>query len=257
MEKIVWKDDYIYKGYHYARLGFNLKNIAQVLDVHINSIRYWRQNKPAFRRALNSGRKAYKKDKGNGGFVTFTDYVIGKISPELRPLWKKICKLDRSKKGIEHIQAVFEGKGKYARQYLFVHAYIQSNFKLNPALRRCGISFKLFTDWKENDPDFMKLIEEIMFYRKNFVEDALFGLVAQGDRGAIKFLNERLNQDRGYAKPNTKMELGVTVQGSIDHKYTVDDLNLPLAVRKQMLDAVRERKQIESKVLDAEFVTPS
>ncbi len=71
--------------------------------------------------------------------------------------------------------------------------------------------------------------------------------VAGGDASLIKFANETINRKRGYGK---QVGLDINVSGTITHNVVnIDSLDLPLKVRKQIREAMRHTKQIESKVV--------
>lgn len=238
-----WKDKFILDAYELARSGMNDTEIAKTFGVSPGMFIKWKSSKPIFDSALKKARKQLQTIGSSQN--SFQEYVNNKLSPQLRPLWDKLMAFDRAGSGIEKIEALLKNCGVYVRQMLFIHAYVASGFRLNPALRKAGVSYGRFKAWKENDPNFPALLEEVMFYRKNWLEDALFGLVDAGDSNAIRFANERLNKDRGYGKPEE--DLNVNIEGQIEHTVTrIDELGLPIEVRKELLKAIR-RKQIESK----------
>ena len=242
-----WKDDFVIQAYELARTGLKNSEVARMLGVSPLFFKKWITRKPILRSALIRGRKQYKQ--AGDSLITFRDYVNGKISPELRPLWDQIVDYDEANSGIEKVEALLKNKGDNIRQYLFLHALICSNFRIQVALRRIGISYHEFCRWKEEDPDFPLLIDEIMWHRGNFFEDRLSMAVVGGDTTAIVFANRTFNRERGYDDKN-RSTVDVNVKGHIGHIVVkVDELNLPLEIRKQILKSIRKKKPIESKVI--------
>jgi len=235
--KTVWKDDFIIKVYNLARSGVKEFHMAQVLGISVPTFRSWQRKKLVFKKAIQKGRKEYRgrRDKT----ASFEDYVYRRLSRDLRLTWNRICKLDKKKNGLEKIEAILDRKGKRVRQELFLHAWISGNFSISEALRKVNISRMTLERWKKDDPEFAKLVKQIPWYRKNFFEDALSGLVAGGDSGAIIFVNRTYNRDRGY---NEKYEVDMSLSGEIDQNVmSVDMMKLPLETRKTILKSLRKQ----------------
>jgi hypothetical protein len=103
-----------------------------------------------------------------------------------------------------------------------------------------GISRGYMEKWKE-DPEFLQMLEEIQFHKKNFYERALIGLVAENHAGAILFVNKTYNADRGYSE---RLDLNVNAQtGRVD--WSIDDLDLDLETQKKLLAAIERKKREE------------
>jgi hypothetical protein len=110
-----------------------------------------------------------------------------------------------------------------------------------------NMSRKTFENWVTHEPEFGELMNEIHEHKKNFFEAALVGLVASGDSSATIFVNKTFNKDRGY---NDKIEL--SVEGSVQHEHvhahvhahiSVDELDLSLEVKREILQAIRLRNR--------------
>ena len=59
--------------------------------------------------------------------------------------------------------------------------------------------------------------------------------------------NKTFNKSRGYTE---KVDIGIS--GNINHQHNIvhiDNLNLPIETRKQILDELRRAKQIPSRVI--------
>lgn len=70
------------------------------------------------------------------------------------------------------------------------------------------------------------------------------------------FVNRTLNSDRGY---NEKIAIEHRHSGTVNHVFTrAKDLNLNLEARKEILRAIREKKDIDARtaIIDAEEVKP-
>lgn len=240
-----WKDEFVLTGYDLAREGLAESHIAKALGVSKPTLIEWKRKKPLFRRALARGKNF---SKGTKGTITFADYVYRRLPAELQDVWDRINRLSKCKTARERIDAIMANQGKQARQHLFIHAWIQHNFSISRAMRTCGLSRALFELWKR-DPEFLKLVNEIEFHKKNFFEDQLIGLVRNGDTSATIFVNKTYNRDRGYGE-----KVQVEHTGTIQHSHalvSLEDLDLPLETRKEILAAIRKRKQVESNVIEA------
>jgi hypothetical protein len=139
---------------------------------------------------------------------------------------------------LETIEKIFSGKAVQLRQQLFIHALCHTGFDLSKACRMVGINRMLIEQWRR-DAEFLQLLEEVQFHKKNFFEKALIGLVAEGHPGAVVFVNRTLNADRGYSE-----KLEVNHSGSVGNQsFALDDLDLDLETRKKILLAIRKRNQ--------------
>ena len=141
------------------------------------------------------------------------------------------------------MERLLDNAGKRARQHLFLYALTASNFNASEACRKVNISRKTFENWVTTEPEFGQLIDEMHWHKKNFFESALVGLIRSGDSSATIFANRTLNRDRGY---NEKFEL--EVKGQVNHAHAhivqIDDLNLPIKVRRLILEAMRDEDNI-------------
>jgi hypothetical protein len=137
---------------------------------------------------------------------------------------------------VELIEELLDGHGIRAKQHLFIYALTQSMFNVSASMRKLGIARNTYEAWKTSDPEFAELVREIHWHKENFFESALIGRVASGDTAAIIHVAKTKLRDRGY---NEKIEIEHT--GSINHEHTINviDLDLPLDVRRTILEAVR------------------
>jgi len=238
-----WKDEFILTAYDLARTGLSDSKIAENLGVQFATLREWTKRYSLLALAIKKGREIVKEDSGT---VTFADYVYKRLPEDLQELWDDIQECSREKNGIKRIEALFKGRGLRARQHLFIHAVTASNFNFSEACRKVGINRETFNGWKERDPDFARLVDEIHWHKGNFFENALLTRVKHGDPLAIMFANRTFNRDRGYGN---KVEVNVT--GSVQHVHTVDveALPLPLETLVQIREAMRlqesRRKPLE------------
>lgn len=237
--KTSYKKSFIFEAYEMAKSGMFEKRIAGVLGVSYDTLVKWKEDHPMFGMALRKGRKIYKGKAT--GTMSFRDYVFGRLSPELKKVWNEIMAIDKKKKtsGIAKIEAILAKRGVRVRQNLFIYAWTASNFSISEAMRKVCLSRSTFELWKNNDPDFAALIDEINFHKKNFFESSLIRLVKQGDTAATIFANKTYNSDIGYGD---KRKVDVNVSGELHHQHnivSIDDMNLPLKTRKEILDGIR------------------
>jgi hypothetical protein len=222
-------------AYELARDGLSDEQIAKSIGVVGLTFRRWCKRKPALADAVSRGR--YRRDPQDT--LTFHEYVFNHLSEHLQGLWKEINACEELENGVERIEALLKNKGIRVRQHLFLYALTQSMFNTSAALRKVGISRKTFSSWRENDPTFAELVDEIHWHKENFFEQAFIGRVAAGDTAAVIHAVKTKCRSRGY---NEKIEVEHT--GTISHRHTVSvaELDLPLDTRKQILEAVRKHQ---------------
>lgn len=239
MARTKYKEEIVFKVYELAASGLSDGSVARALGIALPTYNTWKKKRKLFALAITSGRKRHQNP--DGSVTTVADYVYKRLPKRVRKTWDRIHALDKAKVGVEKIERILEKKGKIMRQRLLLHAITVSNFSISSALRKVNISLAQFTRWKEKDSDFAKLVEEVEWHRKNFFEDHLVKLVAGGDSSATVFVNRTLNRDRGY---NEKSQVDVNFRGSVDvNVLDVDSLDLSMAVRKAILDAIRKRDE--------------
>lgn len=240
-----WDDRNYVKAYQYASQGMSDKAMASALGVTETTLRKWKEKNEAFREAIEEGRKEVQEESAT---VTFRDYVYKRLPPDLQDLWDDINACEKRKNGIERIEALLEKRGQKARQHLFLYALTAANFNASLACRKVGISVRTLQLWTRNDPEFARLMDEIHFHKGNFFESALIKKVKQGDTSAVIFANSTFNRDRGYSTKVIHEHKGSV---EVTHKHIVDlsKINLPLEVRKQILEAIeaQEKKESEEK----------
>lgn len=242
-DKKNWKDIYYVDVFELARSGMTKQRIMRTLGLYPSTFYNWMKTKPALREAYYRGRK------GRRSLETFKRYVYNRLPRKLKKIWKRINALDLKKNGLERIETILLNQGKQARQHLFIHAYITSNFNASEACRIICIPRQVYEDWYKNDPDFHDLFDGMIQIKKDFFDGALVGKVKEGDTSAIIFANRTFNADRGYGT-----KINVEHSGQIDHRVAVvqvKDLNLSLETQKELLEAIRERnKEQELKTLE-------
>ena len=103
-------------------------------------------------------------------------------------MWEKMTKKQLSNKKFRSdlAKAIFEKHGI-----------------LYKAVKSLDINWTNFWRWRQDDNDFDKFVSETVFEAreslKDFYEEALINLVAQGNPQAIIYANKSLNKDRGYS----------------------------------------------------------
>lgn len=246
----VWKEELIIKIYEYAKAGYHKVEIAQLLGITYATFMSWREKYPTVRYALKKG-YAWKKENKTGT-QTWEDFVIGRLPDKEKDLWNKINQLGKDKiGGVAKIEMLLDRAGKQARQYLFIHALMKCKFSLTKACQKVNISKATFNKWKETDPDFVSLVDMIQEAKKDFFESALIRLVESGDSPATIMANKTLNKDRGYGERSEHAPSVGTVNYTV---INVDELNLPLETRRNILDSLRKKvnsKEISSAAIPA------
>lgn len=228
-----WNNFMYVRAYELAKQGLKGRNLAHALGIDYNTLVRWSDTNPAFADAI-----ARAQGKSEDTVTNFKEYVYKHLSPDLQDLWDKInaCEEDPSQRC--RVNALLQQQGKHVKQQLFIHALICSNFNATEACRKVGISVFSMRRWIDEEPDFRDLLEEIHWHKKNFFEAGLVRLIEEGDSAATIFANRTVNRDRGY---NDKHEVSIT--GKVEHTLQIDELDLPLEVRKIILEAYRRLKE--------------
>jgi hypothetical protein len=174
------------------------------------------------------------------------NYILANLSKQARAIWDKITKLST----YEEVDAAFKGKPLRLRQQLFCTAVLYTSHDYAKALRIVGVPYNDFMKWR-TDPEFTQMLEELQWHKKQFFHKSLMGLVAEGHPGAVIFVNRTVNADMGFSE-RLDLNLGGQTQGAGD--YPLDELGLPAAVLKQVLDAIERKKaaDIEAGIIEAD-----
>lgn len=234
MAKSLWQEKFVITAYNLAKSGKKDGGISKILGISHACFCKWLIKKKRFKEAVSRGRKEFRNR--NNKVLSFRDYVYKRLPLKLRRLWTEIDKLDSKKNGGELIETLLANKSKNIRKHLFIHALVHCNFAVSPALRMVNLAKGTFDDWKKNDPEFGDLVKEIQYHKKNFFEDHLCKLVASGDTAATIFVNKTFNRDR-YPE---KQDLNINMSGELNSNVSIDALNLPLQVKKEILKSIRE-----------------
>lgn len=234
--------------YRHAKVGIPEHGIATLLGINLNTWKVWKKKHPSIQEALELGRK---EDKCGGNWHEF---IYNRLSPDVRELWDKIQEYDELPNGVVQIERLLNTHGKFVRQQLFLYALIHNNFSPSRAMAKVNISKDVMDDWINKEPKFAQLVEEIQFHKKNFVEESLISLIAEGNPQATIFASRSLNKDRGYS---TTVEVQHT--GQIEHlhnagTFDIDELEVSEACKKEVLNALRlmDEKKKQARVLSLE-----
>jgi len=266
----VWKEDYYYIIYDLVLKGYSKARICRELGIGRNTLISWQNRKAnpsgeVLERLFEYGNRmkdirnkelekereeweaTVKEKKEKGGTESFFDFVYGRLPSHLKELWEEMRKLE-TVGNQEGKRLMLREVGVRARQQLFLYAYVGSNFNVTKACRKLEMRRSQFYYWIENDKGFGELMQEIMEAKKDFFESHLIKKIKEGDTKAIIFANKTLNRDRGYSE---KIEVEHT--GKVEHVHNhhiinLDEIYLPIEIRKRVLEAVRNhRMRLEDK----------
>lgn len=229
-----WNHENYVKIYELARDGLTLTEIAHAVGVEASTLKDWRATDPAVDYALDRGKQMAKKSSAS----TFAEQALERLPDALREVWGQLNALHEEPNPEKRVEMLLEGHGKRARQTLYVQALIHCGFRNLEACRYVGISPHTVVKWKQNDPDFLMLMDSIHEMKKDFCEGALMGLVASGDSPAVLFTNKTLNRDRGYDPKIT-----ISHEGSVKHQVDISQLGLPLEVLQAIQEAMQRKKE--------------
>ena len=234
--RVKWNDSFYVKTYELVISGLNESQIAKTLGVTSATFTAWKEMRPALIEAIEKGKIAKSKLEEKTNITNCHN-----LSPELQELWDKILLCDNIRNGLDRMESLLIDAGKGARQRLFIFCLIKNNFDVTQACRRLNINKTTLTKWVREDIEFSDMLKEIDWYKGNFYENALVRLVAEGDTNAVIFANKTYNKDRGYSD---KLEIQSSVQHTHLHAhFTIDDLELPISTRMEILEAIRRKKE--------------
>jgi hypothetical protein len=232
-----WKNKMYVDAYIFSSQGMNDAQIAGMFGVSGSCIKLWKEKRPTFRYAIEKGRGKVAENS----VASYHQYVYQRLPTHLQELWNKIEESELQDNGIDKIESMLANNGKYARMHLFMYAFSASNFNPSEACKKVNITFATLRRWERTEPGFLELLDQMLEHKKNFFEACLVKAAKKGDVNAIIFANKSLNKDRGYAD-TAKVEHTGTIKHEHSHKLiNLDDLDLPLSVRKAILDALRAK----------------
>lgn len=239
--------------YELAREGHSKRVIADMLPLNATNVLECFKHDTALQEAYARGRHWRQKAK------RMHDYVCGVLTGEAKKVWNRLESLSKKKRssGVE-IRKLFANRGQQFKQTIFMHAMVSTDFHLNRSLQMVGVSKKEYDSWTASG-EFARVLDELRFYRDNFIEGAVFSKIADGDSSMVKFAAQAQLKDRGYGK-----ESKVTFQGSMQHNHN-HTLNLDAildrvspSAKREILSAMRDNQNvIEGNVRSEQAMLPS
>lgn len=195
-----------------------------------------------------------KANERRGPGRELSQYVFKHLSPDAKKIWDELMFWNEHEDASEKIHHLMLPCPKRIRQELYIHALIHSNFDHSSALRMTGTTRNQVDYWARQDLEFQQLCEEIEWHKKNFFERALLDLVEEKHPSAVLFANRTINADRGY---NEKLSIEHSGKIAMGPGIRIDELNLSLACRREILTAIREKKKEEDGTVDINEVKPA
>ena len=205
----VYRPVYAVDIYACLRDGMRIVATAEALGTTYTTLLKWKEKYPEVRHAVEKGKEAGERNKTED----LREFIAGRLPDHLREVYEELEKVDDPDPSTNIEQIVRDG-GKRMRQQLFLHALFCNNFNPSAARRMVSVTKKEFDSWRDNDLDFMELVEEVMTAKKDFVEGKLMELVRMNDVSAVIFANKTLNRDRGYDP-----RLTVEHKGTVSHVH--------------------------------------
>lgn len=258
-KKVRWKLEMYYLIYDLALKGLSNFKISKELGVNYQTLQRWVHSPKSIKittpdgdvikNLLEKARKPVKRDEST---KTFLDFIYKRLPDDLKDLWEELNECDMvdedgkmNKNGEKRRKDLLEMAGKRARQHLFLYAFCTADYNIGEACRIVNISRNTFDSWCRREEGFRRLMGEINEAKKDFFESKLVQAAKAGDVKAIIFGNKTLNKDRGYSE-----KLTVEHQGTILHNHNhtminLDELYLPVDVRKRILEAVKNKEERE------------
>jgi len=240
-----WSNDFIWKAYALAAQGESSVTIAKSIGVAASALIRWKKKHKALANAIAAGKKKKAPKSNSDRSESMREYVHGRLPEDLKQVWTEIMGADTQGNilPMKRLNALLGNckDDQKARQTLWLYIWFESNFNQSEACRQMNISHNLVRNVWKKDPDFFNLFNEMNKIKGDFYESAMVKGVRDGNPYLIAFANKTYNRDRGYGET-----LDINVSGTIQHNHVVsiEDLNLPIEVRKQLLVAVREQQKI-------------
>lgn len=239
MSQTKWNDGFYLQTYLLIRNGNSEKKIAQTLGVSLITFQKWKDSKPYLKEAIDKAKQDPKKQYN----TTFKDYILGKLSPEVKDIWDRVIMNLEVEGGFQKNENIFKEQGRLIRQQIFIYALLSNSFNLTEACRITNTAKRTVDYWVEEDYEFAQLLDEIQWHKKNFFENALIDKAAEGDASCIIFANKTLNKDRGYTEPKAEINFNQNNITNNTINFRIDDLELPLNTRREILAAIQKHKQ--------------
>lgn len=223
--------EFLLTFYEYFLRNQEMKEVARALNTTINGLKYWIKKFPVLQKAKALAEKR-RAETGSIGA-----YIFKHLSPEAKKIWDRVQYHEEEDDGNEHIRRIMSGRSIPIKQEIFLYAMIHYGWNISEGARVANVSRQTVEDWKQSDDHFRDAVNEIEEHKCNFFEQALCNLVAAGNPGAVMFVNRTKNADRGYTE-----RVKVEHSGNVNIGITLDELDLPLEIRKVILQAMREKK---------------
>jgi len=234
----VFTQDRIWQAFEASLTCPTDAELAIALQIGESRLKEWKNREPAFYRAIVAARA--RAGDAKAGSAALSNHIANSLSDELKSLWES---LQDDNAPDNPARMALATKGDYDRQRLLVHALASTQFDLSRCMRILNISKATLDRWSRNDTRFVKLWDEVIAAKKNWIESALLDLVGQGNTRAILFANERVNRET-YGPPAQRIE------GEINHNHRVavldlNKLNLDVETRGKILEAVKNAGLID------------
>jgi len=228
--------DRIWQAFACALTTTNDPELAAALGITEGRLKEWKQNEPAFYRAIVAAREGSSDSGKSSGVIA--RHVGNSLPNELRELWDELVEEKSDREAVLYNLAT---RGDFDKQRLLVHALSVTRFDLNSCCRLLDISKAQLDKWAKDDPRFPKLWEEVHFQKKNFVESKLMELVADGNSRAVLFANERLNREQ-YGQE-------IKVTGQVQHVHAhidISKLDLDVETKSKILLACKQAGMLDT-----------
>lgn len=239
-----WNDSLLVTVYKLTAKGYGKRRVSEELGIPLTTLRFWFENKPAFKEAVQQGRADYaasqatKKEEAESPPEPFFEYCYRLLPRDVIPIWDELVELAKdAKTPRERVRAVLATQPDRIQQHLWVHAMVVCNFNKAEASRLIGCPVDCFKAWMA-DPRFVKLMDTLVELKKDWVEGKLMHLVDKGDTQAVIFTSRTLNRDRGYDPKITVEHTGKVLHGHVD----MDSLPIDVETKRKLLAAYRQQQ---------------
>lgn len=230
--------------YLLARDGKTNNGISEALGVDASTFEGWVKGHEAIRYSLLMARN-FLDENGKSSVEVFRSYVYKQLPPDLREHWDYIETWCEHRNGQERIEALLAPHGTAVRQSLWMHAMIACDFNQPEACRKVNVPYQTLKDWMTKDANFAKILDHVLWCKKQFFEGSLIKLVNAGNTLATIFANRSVNKET-YSERidvNHKHSGTVNLNAAVHVTWSIDKLDLPRETMRTILDAIRAAKK--------------
>ena len=133
----------------------------------------------------------------------------------------------------EQLKIVYQAKLEtlFEKKTLFYEALMETNNRIGKAGKLCGLPTSAYHDWVRYDEGYAALVGSLNDDILDMAQDALEGLIVEGNFQAIKFILETKGSNRGFLKKKVYKETNITTNNTQNNSMALaGGESAPLAI---------------------------